>query len=304
MTNNVLITGGSGLLAVNWAVAVRDRYSVMLGLHRRRVSLPSVQSTTLDLDSVDRLAKQIESFKADIVVHATGLTSVEKCETDPELAWRTNVTTAENIASACYKLGISLVHVSTDHLFSGECSMADELERPTPLNVYAQTKAIAENKVLENHPSALVVRTNFYGWGTSYRQSFSDIILQALRQQRPISLFSDVFYTPILVSALAEIVHQLVVRRANGIFNVTGSERLSKYHFGLNVAKVFDLNPDLIRSIKLRDMPRLVRRPEDMSLSNKKVCAFLGRDLGNVVDYLEELKRQEQVGLAQELGKL
>ena len=35
-------------------------------------------------------------------------------------------------------------------------------------------------KKLKNY---LIVRTNFFGWGTKYRKSFSDIIIQKLKKK-------------------------------------------------------------------------------------------------------------------------
>ena len=134
-----------------------------------------------------------------IVVHAAGMTSVEECEAKPDLARHINVDLAGNVAKACAKLGLPLIHISTDHLFSGEMPFLAETSPVTPVNVYGRTKAEAELQVLEAHPLALVIRTNFYGWGTSYRRSFSDVIIETLRSGRELNLFKDVFYTPILV---------------------------------------------------------------------------------------------------------
>ena len=60
--------------------------------------------------------------------------------------------------------------------------------------MYAATKVQAETRVLENYSKALIIRTNFYGWGTSYRKSFSDYIIESLRKKQLITLFDDVYY--------------------------------------------------------------------------------------------------------------
>jgi dTDP-4-dehydrorhamnose reductase len=302
--HKLLITGGSGLLALNWAIAVQERLSVLLGLHRRIVFLPSVESQHIDLESADRLTTQFETAQATIVIHAAALTNIEQCEANQDLAWHVNVVTAENVAKACNRLGILLVHISSDHLFSGEGSMAMEETSSSPINVYGRTKVEAEMRVLEICPTALVVRTNFYGWGTSYRRSFSDVIIDALRQQRPITLFEDVYYTPILIQDLVDAVHGLIDQKAVGVFNIVGNERLSKYQFGLRVADAFGLDARLIRSGNLSDVSNLVQRPRDMSLSNSKVCAAIGKEMGSLGRQLEKLREQELQGLAKELKSL
>lgn len=304
MKLQIFFTGGSGLLALNWALAQRDRYSITLGLHEREIALAGVQTRKIDLESVDHLIRAFEDVQPQIVIHTAGLTSVEKCEADPDLAERVNVQLAANVAQACAKHGLPLVHISTDHLFAGVASLANEASPVKPINVYGRTKAEAESRVLEAHPMAMVIRTNFYGWGTSYRHSFSDVLIEALRAGKELTLFRDVFYTPILVETAAQAVHDLIDLKASGIFHVVGDERISKYEFGRKLAQEFKLDASLIKPGYIIDQASLVQRPHDMSLSNQKTRKLLGRKLGGVDEHIARLHQQEQYGLAQELQKL
>ena len=304
MIKKVLITGGSGLLALNWALSMQDRCSIILGLHKRNISLAGIESQQIDLESVDQLARVFETVEPQLVIHTAGLTSVEKCEVNPELAQHINVDLAENVAKACVKLGLPLAHISTDHLFSGEASFVDETCPIEPINVYGRTKGEAESRVLDINPVALVIRTNFYGWGTSYRRSFSDEIIQTLRSGHKMTLFKDVFYTPILVETAAQAVHDLINLKASGIFHIVGDERVSKYEFGRKLEQEFNLDPSMIKPGNIAGNSSLVKRPKDMSLSNQKACKLLDRKLGGVGEHIAKLHYQEQNGVAQELQKL
>lgn len=304
MRATVLITGGSGLLALNWALAIRKRYSVTLGLHERDVSLAGVQTRQIDLESVDHLVRAFEAVQPQIVIHTAGFTSIEECEARPDMAQHINVELTANVAQACAELGLPLVHISTDHLFSGEASLVDENHPIAPKNVYGRTKAEAEIRVLEAYAQALVIRTNFYGWGPSYRRSFSDVVIEALSSGKELALFKDVFYTPILIEAATRAAHDLIDLRASGIFHVVGDERISKYEFGLKIAEEFNLDSSLINPGFLTDQASLVQRPHDMSLSNQKACNMLGRKLGGVDEGIARLHQQEQNGLAREIQKL
>ena len=304
MKQIALITGGSGLLALNWALSIREHYTVILGLHERNISLAGIETRQIDLESADRLARTFEAVQPQIVIHTAGLTSVEKCEANPDLAQHVNVELAENVAQACAKLALPLIHVSSDHLFSGKTSLVEETYPTAPRNVYGQTKAEAESRVLEAHPQSLVIRTNFYGWGPSYRHSFSDVVIEALRSSKELTLFRDVYYTPILIEAAAQTAHDLINLKASGIFHVVGDERISKYEFGLRIAKEFNLDSSIINPGFLADQVSLVQRPYDMSLSNQKTCKLLGRKLGGVAEHIARLHQQEQNGLAQEIQHL
>jgi dTDP-4-dehydrorhamnose reductase len=304
MTKRILITGGSGLLALNWAQAVSERCFVTLGLHNRQVVFSGAETQQIDLESVDKLARLIDKSSPQVVIHTAGLSSVDRCESEPEFARHVNVTVAANVAKACAVTGVGLVHISTDHLFSGQAPLIDENQQPAPINVYGQTKAEAECRVLDANPLSLVIRTNFYGWGTSYRQSFSDFVINALRAGSDLTLFRDVFYSPILLETLALAVHELVQIKASGIFNVVGDERISKYDFGLKLSEEFGLEFGQVRSGLFSDQRTLVHRPLDMSLSNQKVCNLLGRRLGDTKEHLVRLHQQEINGFAQKMKTL
>ena len=291
----VLITGGSGLLALNWVVALRDRYDFVLGTHRRCVSLNNVFSCKIDLNTVKNIELFFERWKPDIVVHAAGLTSVEECELNKELAHYVNVTLAENVARACCVYGLPLIHISTDHLFSGEREFAEERDLVHPVNIYGKTKALAEETILDTYEEALVLRTNFYGFGPTYRQSFSDLIINSIRAGAPLRLFTDIHYNPIIVSELAQVAHELLDLKASGIFHLGGADRLSKYDFGLKVAKFFNLDTTLIQPALFSDEQNFTQRPLDMSLSTTKACNTIGRSLGGVDDHLALLVSQEQM---------
>lgn len=301
---SIFISGGSGLLALNWALARRAKDIVTLGLHERKIALKDVSDCYCDLDSVVSIQKTFDRVKPDFVVHAAGLTSVELCEANPELAYHANVLLAENVAKACSFSNIPLVHISTDHLFNGELPMLDEEYPISPVNEYAKTKAEAEQRVLEAYPTAIIVRTNFFGWGPSYRASFSDLIIDSLRSGRVLNLFGDVFYTPILMETLVSLIHQLVKRKANGIYNVVGNQRMSKYQFGMNVANHFSLDSRLINKCSLLDRDELIRRPMDMSISNEKLKIFLGSDVINLNQQLEILQQQSLNGITKEIQAL
>ncbi len=293
MQKKVLITGGSGLLAVNWALSVCNHYAVTLLLHHRKISLSGINTDVASLNSLSECLSVLEKHQPDIVIHTAGLTDVEECESNLDLAQEVNVDLAKNIAIACSDQDVKLVHISTDHLFSGNHELATEETKVNPANNYAKTKLQGEQQALENCKDALIIRTNFFGWGAKYRQSFSDFILNKLRNNEQIDLFSDVFFTPILVSELSKKVHQLINANFSGVFNVVGSERVSKYEFGIKLANYFNLDVGLINAVSIDDKSNLVKRPKDMSLSNTKLRQKLNCEVASLDEQLQTLKKQE-----------
>jgi dTDP-4-dehydrorhamnose reductase len=301
--SRILITGGSGLLALNWAAIIRESHEVLLVTHRRLIALRGTISQYHDLESLDSVKRMLDLHQPDLVVNTVSITNVDLCEIEPDLAWRANVLTAENLAIACSQTRLSMVHISTDHFFDNLEGPAEETSPFNPCNVYARTKAEAEHRVLWALPNALVLRTNFYGWGTSYRQSFSDHVMTALMSNEQIVLFRDVMYTPIVTEALVRAAQDLYTRGAQGIYHLVGDDGLSKYDFGLALAAEFGFDSSLIRAGTIESMPYLVTRPRDMRLLNKKATDFLGYSLGGTSDHLKALRKQ-QPNIRAELANL
>lgn len=293
MKPGMLITGGAGLLASSWAMQMLDRYRVTLALHSRKISVPGVHTETLDLESVSALTHAFGRLDVDMVVHTAAMTSVEDCEAHPAKARHVNAALAGNVAEACARHGAKLVHISTDHLFAGQSPMLAESEPIEALNVYASSKAEGEQRILDACPNAIVARTNFYGWGLSYRKSFSDRIIENLRNGYEIGLFTDVYFTPLLMADLIVAAHDLSDAGECGIFNFVGDERLSKHAFGVKLARAFGLDEALIRPSLFSARSDLVKRPPDLSLSNVKLCSALGRKMGNVDSQFARLLMQE-----------
>jgi len=291
MKSRVLITGGSGLLGLNWAANIKNTHDVTLGILNRVVQLPDTATQRLSLESVDKFLENLDFINPDCVIHTAGLASVELCEEKPNLAYHTNVELAENVALACALRGIRLAHISTDHLFRGDLALLDEEAPVDPVNIYGKTKAEAEVRVHDAYPEALIIRTNFYGWGPSFRPSFSDWVLKNLKMKHPITLFNDVFHTPIYTERLVQVVHQLFEKFASGVFHVVGDERVSKYDFGMQLASAFGLDKKLISAGSVKSQPNRVVRPIDMSLSNKKVSKELGVHVGSIKQHLSMMAK-------------
>lgn len=267
-----LITGGSGLLALNWALARADIDTVTLGLHKRQIMMDNITSYVLNYEHSRLLADQIAIIDPDAIIHTAALTSVEQCEHNHDLAMQVNCDLASTLAKIAHDQERRFVHISTDHLSKGITAMLDETAPCQPLNNYGRSKWAAEKAVQENYPDALILRVNFFGWGPSWRSSFSDWILSSLKAKTPITLYDNVFFTPLYVDEIVDATHALIETNATGLFNCTSGDRLSKYEFGLKLADVFELDQGLIRRGSY-DPSNGIPRPLDMSLNNKKLMA-------------------------------
>jgi dTDP-4-dehydrorhamnose reductase len=270
LPKRTLITGGSGFLAVNWALSERDNSDVWLLLNKQKINIARATETNVDLLSKENFLFLVNKIKPDLIVHTAAITDVNYCEKFPNEAIMANVDLANVVSFVSNAVSVPLIHISTDHLFSGTTSYVDENYPVSPLNSYAYTKALSEDIVLKNNPEALILRTNFFGWGPPYRGSFSDWIINNLRSSKSITLFDNVFFTPIYVNELVKIALCLHLAGKAGVYNVSSTNRLSKFDFGILLANQFELDLSLIKKGQY-DVLGKVQRPLDMSLDNKKL---------------------------------
>ena len=301
MKPNILITGGSGLLGVNFSIYLRDKYNIFATYNNKLIKINNIKFKKINFLSTDSLIESLKNINPLFIIHCAALSNVDYCEKNKKIAFQINVKITENISISCIKLKIKLVYISTDHLFDGRSKMLNEDHPKKFLNYYSQTKSLAEEIILKFNKDYLIIRTNFFGWGTSYRKSFSDRIIDNLRANKEIHLFNDVYFTPILMKELFDKIHNLTLKDKKGIYNIVGNERISKYTFGMIIANIFSLNSDLIEPISINSIRNLSSRPYDMSLSNMKYCTELNDTFLSLEKSFEYLKKIENDKVTKEI---
>lgn len=289
MSKRTLIIGGSGLLGLNWAIRRSSTDHVILGVHKRKVKLNDCEIAEVYPLDFDELYVKVQILKPDLIINSAAMTSVDECEMDYEKSKSVNADLACNVARVAYSLNIKLVHISTDHLTNGLEAMKDETAECKPVNNYGKTKHLGELAVLKECPDALCVRVNFFCWGPYYRKSFSDWILESAQSKTRITMFKNVFFTPIYSGKLIDGCHELVETEYSGIFNISSSERVSKFEFGRRLLNQFGLSEDILIAGEYERKSE-VQRPLDMSLDNSKFSnLFPNIDL-SIDESIEALK--------------
>lgn len=288
--NRVIITGASGLLGQFLCQYFAKKYEVIGCYNTSKPNIQNVDLVQIDLTEPSTLRSLVQKEKPQFLIHTAGYTSVDDCEMNPQIAHLQNVTCTKNICDILSNFDTKLIHISTDHLFSGKYENSSEESEVEPLNVYAQTKLLAEKEAFRLNNS-VIVRTNFYGGHTEKKMSFTSWIINELKQNKQINMFDDVFFTSISICGLAENLELLMNSQLNGIYNIVGNERLSKYAFALKLAQIFELPTELIFKTSVENLHLKAKRPRDMSLSTEKVKKDLvGFRSENVYEGLEKIK--------------
>src|SRR5262245_1191035 len=95
----------------------------------------------VDLADVARLEQALLAAQPSCIVNAAAYTAVDRAESEPALAWAVNAIAPAVMARAAEKLGVPLIHVSTDYVFGGQTQAPLRANDPVqPINTYGRTK--------------------------------------------------------------------------------------------------------------------------------------------------------------------
>lgn len=277
-----LVTGSTGLLGSVLASVATHHHDVIACSRGSGLSIPRVRSMTLDLRNPASVAEVISAARPVVVVHCAAETRVDWCEDHPDEALRVNV---EGTVSLCRAVALTegcLVYISTDSVFDGFRGNYTEVDEPGPLNIYAQSKWLGEQAVRRNLPDHLIIRTNFYGWGLSSKQSLGEWILEQLRLGRRIPGFQDVIFAPLLTDDLADIVLAMIALGLRGTYHLGSRDAISKFDFAKRIARAFELDQGLVDPIKVESVQLRAPRPKITNLNSSKAEEALGTLLPSV----------------------
>lgn len=277
----ILITGASGLLGINLALEAAKEHTVYGQVHQQQLNLraaPSAQQFKViqaDLLAPQAVPRLLEETQPDWVIHCAALANLDACEADPAQAEQLNTNIPLQLAEYVARGGARLLHVSTDAVFDGQRGGYTEDDPPNPLSVYARTKLAGEQAVAAANPQAIIARVNLFGWSLRGNRSLAEFFFTNLSQGRSVMGFTDVFFCPLLANHLARIFLEMLRLDLHGLYHVVGSQCLSKYQFGLEIARRFGLDENLIQPASVFDGGLRAARSPNLTLSNARLVNAL-----------------------------
>lgn len=275
MGNRFLIIGATGLLGPYLMQAAAEAGQA-IGSGGRGGDIPC------DLTDMTAVKALCEQAQPDVVIHAAGLTDVDRCEREPELANEINRDTIVNVAKVLADDTL-LVYVSTDQVYPDVPGPHEETAT-APVNAYGRSKLEGETAAL-THPRTLVLRTNLFGPSlTSGRSSLSDYVIDSLRARREIVLFDDVLFSPLHLRTLAQFVLRCVESGLQGVYNIGSRAGMSKAAFALAIADHLGLETGTARVGTSTEVPQRSPRPRDLRLNVARIEGALGCEMPRLED--------------------
>ncbi len=296
-----LVTGASGLLGLNFALQTAGQHEVVGVVNRHGLEGVPFPVMNADLTQTGEIERLIEAVQPEVVINCAAIAILDTCEAQPELAYRLNALFPEELAAAAKRSGAQVVHLSTDAVFDGVMGCYSEEDTPNPINHYGKTKVAGEQGVLNANPDALVARVNFYGWSLRGKRSLAEWFYYQLAARQPVNGFTDVYFCPLEVNDLVDLLLEMVARRLNGLYHVVSSECLSKYEFGVRLARQFGLDEGLISPISWTESGLKASRSSNLRLRSDKLAGALGGPLPAQAPGLQRFCDLQQDGYPQRL---
>ena len=297
----LLITGSSGLLGLNIALEALGEHEVV-GVDRAKLKSPPFQTIQADLLDEGAVDSVLDEARPDWLIHCAALADLEACEADPGLARRLNADVPSALARACKARRVRMVQVSTDAVFDGmKSGVYTEEDDPLPVSVYSQTKTEAERLVLESNPDAIVARANFYGWSLGGRRSLAEFFFNNLTNNKSMSGYTDVIFCPMHAAHLSQTLLKMLAKGLRGLYHAVGTQPMSKYQFGVQIAQKFGLNESEISPKSIQSSSLVARRAHNLYLSVNKLSTDLGETLPSFSTGLDLFYAQYKEGFPQKL---
>lgn len=235
---NVLVTGANGQLGR----AIRE-LSGFSGAHFIFTDVSAVSELdTVYLDITDKGAVELiaQSEQVDMFVNCAAYTDVDGAEDDIDMARLLNILAVRNLSEVAEDRGATLIHISTDYIFSGNLSRPlKENDAPNPCSVYGATKLAGENEVARSGCKSLIIRTSwmYSPFGRNFVKTMSGL----MEHKREIRVVNDSVGTPTYAFDLAELILKIIdegLYVKTGIYHYSDEGIASWYDFAEAIARL------------------------------------------------------------------
>lgn len=241
----------------------------MLGRDICRVLGAEHQITPWDIEEIDiteraSTLQRLTTLKPDLILNSAAFVDVDRCETEPDKAWKINAVGAQNLALAAAQVGAMLLYISTDYVFDGEASEDyDEVAPTHPINHYGKSKLAGEVLSRRICPRSFVVRT---AWLLGHHpNSYVERVLQAAKRDGIVRMADDQIESPTYTVHLADAISSLIKTGSFGCFNITSLGSCTRVDFAKFVLEVAGRNESVL-VVDPSTIKRVAKRPRRVAL--------------------------------------
>ncbi|MBO7220656.1 MAG: dTDP-4-dehydrorhamnose reductase [Alistipes sp.] len=276
----ILVTGGNGQLGSALRLASSGSSHCYL----------FTDVAELDITSAETIEAFFSKESVDIVVNCAAYTAVDDAESDEAKADLINHKAVALLAEACKRHNATLIHISTDYIFSGEADAPYTEEcNPAPLNAYGRTKLEGERAIAESECNAIILRTSWLY--SEFGRNFCKTMRELTATRTEIKVVADQFGTPTYAGDLAEAIVEIIESGQYskfGIYNYSNEGECSWYDFACEIARQSGNIGCKICPCTTADYPTKAVRPRYSVLDKSKFVSTFGIEISQWQEALAE----------------
>jgi dTDP-4-dehydrorhamnose reductase len=282
-----LIIGASGQLGRQLVQSFGPGYDLVTSANAHA----EAGQLRIDLSDPEKTCQTIQSVAPQLILLTGAYCNVDQAEIEQELSHQINAGTPEAIARQAKETGTFLVYFSSDYLYDGQQEVYTELDPPSALNFYGQTKAAGEAAVRKQLPQQhLILRTAWLYGPDPVRKNFILRLVDQLLAKSPAVIPADQFGAPTYTEDLAAATKFLFEKGATGTFNATGPDLKGRMELARLVCQTFDLDEGLLQPKETGQLNQRAIRPLRVALNCNPLRLAGGPAFRNLQAGLQLLK--------------
>ena len=249
----------------------------------------------LDITDEEAVRRAVCDGRIDVIVNCAAYTNVDRAEEDEATADRINRLAVGNLARAAAAADATLIHVSTDYVFSGDANRPyDETCETHPLGVYGRTKLAGEAEIEHSGCKSLIIRT---AWLYSeFGHNFFKTMLRLTAERDRLTVVFDQAGTPTYARDLAQAIVDILPQIKPGtkeVYHFSNEGVCSWYDFATAIMAQSDLDCEVL-PIESKDYPTPAVRPSYSVLNKAKIKKDFGIKINHwavsLADCVEKLE--------------
>jgi len=284
----LLITGVSGFLGGKLASLANDDFEFHGIYHQHPVEFAACKTHQLNLTSPE-LETLLDELRPAVIIHTAACSSPALVAKDPEAARPLNLDVTRRLALWCRDNRSRLLFTSSDQVYDGGHSDWHEAEAALPINPYGCQKLEAERIIQQLLPDlGLVLRISLLlGPPVAGGSSFSEWILERLRKQLPVPLYTDQIRSAISGDTLAGGIMRAVQSGISGLYNAGGRLGVNRLEIGQTLAAVTAISYSNLQAVEYAAVETTDgTAPLDISMNSERFWKAVGDSRGTLLEEL------------------
>lgn len=255
LARTAMITGAGGLLG-------RSMHARLAESDWRVVPFTHPE---LDITNDVDVQATIERIRPDVLINCVATADVDRCEIEPDWAYRVNEKGPESLARACRLVEAEIVHVSTDYVFDGiKPGFYTQEDEPSPQSVYGKSKLAGERAVSKQNDRSYIVRTSWlFGVGG---KNFGSRVIEYARNGAALKGVMDQTSIPTYAPDLAGRIEEIIDLGIHGLYQVTSAGPTSWLEFARLALDLAGLQDVKLEPVTRESLNQRAPRPQNSAM--------------------------------------